>query len=224
MTAPVISVTPETPVSDIAALLIDRRISGVPVVDAHGHMVGIVSEGDLLRRTETRTAPRRPQWLELLTDRSIQAADFVKTHGLTAADVMTRDVVSVEPDVELVEIAGILERRHIKRVPVVESGLPVGIVSRANLLHGLIAYKPAVQPDGVSDAEIRHRLNEELRGEGWIDLTRLNIVVSDGVVHLWGIVKSEEQSRALEVASEAVPGVRRVENHLAPDRFANDSG
>nr|WP_205520827.1 CBS domain-containing protein [Propylenella binzhouense] len=224
MTSPVISVGPDTPISEIAALLIERRISGVPVVDGGGRLVGIVSEGDLLRRAEIATEPRRPHWLELLTDRSIQAADFVRSHGLTAADVMTRDVVTADPETDLAQIAETLERRCIKRVPIVENGTPVGIVSRANLLHGLVAGRHAPVAGGVSDDAIRDALNEELRDEGWIDLTRMNIVVTDGVVHLWGIVKSDEQARALEVAARNVAGVQRVENHLAPDLFTNDSG
>ena len=225
MTSPPITVTPDTAITDVAALLLERRISAVPVVDEHGRMVGIISEGDLLRRSESDTERRRPQWLEMLLDPNIQAADFVKTHGTHVGAVMTRDVVAVSPDTDLAEIASLLEQRRIKRVPVVENGVPVGIVSRANLLYGLVAYKKA--PSGLqaaSDPEIQQRVTESLRAEPWIDLSRLNIVVSDGVVHLWGLVKSEEQRRALKVAAGAVPGVRSVEDHLGLDRFPNFSG
>ena len=220
MTSPPITVTLDTAITDVAALLLERRISAVPVVDEHGRMVGIISEGDLLRRSESDTERRRPQWLEMLLDPNIQAADFVKTHGTHAGAVMTRDVVAVSPDTDLAEIASLLEQRRIKRVPVVENGVPIGIVSRANLLYGLVAYKTA--PSGLqaaSDPEIQRRVAESLESERWIDLSRINIVVSDGVVHLWGLVKSEDQRRALKVAAEAVPGVRSVEDHLGLDRF-----
>jgi CBS-domain-containing membrane protein len=119
MTAPVVTVPPETSVSEIARLLIERRISAVPVVDRSGKILGIVSEGDLLRRAETRTERRRPRWLEMLLDSSIRAADFAKAHGATAGDVMTREVIAVSPETDLAEIADVLERSRIKRVPVV---------------------------------------------------------------------------------------------------------
>ncbi len=225
MTSPPITVTPDTPVIDVAALLIDRHISAVPVVDASGRAVGIVSEGDLLRRGEIGTERQRSQWLELLLDRSVQAADFSKAHGLFARDVMTREVISVSPDTDLGEIARILEQRRIKRVPVVRDGVPVGIVSRANLLRGLVAStRGASPPKSGGDLELRTALEDRLRGEPWIDLSRLNIVVSEGVVHLWGIVRSEEQRRALKIAAESISGVRGVEDHLSPDWFANSSG
>jgi len=225
MTSPPITVTPDTPVVDIAALLIERGISAVPVVDESGRAVGIVSEGDLLRRGEMGTERQRSQWLELLLDRGMQAADFSKAYGLFARDVMTREVVSVSPDTDLGEIARILEQRRIKRVPVVRDGVPVGIVSRANLLRGLVASKRgAPAPAEGDDFALRTALEERLRGESWIDLSRLNIVVSEGVVHLWGIVRGEEQRRALKIAAESIPGVRGVVDHLSPDWFANSSG
>jgi CBS domain-containing protein len=225
MTSPPITVTPDTPVTEIAALLIERRISAVPVVDESGRAVGIVSEGDLLRRGEMGTERQRSQWLELLLDRGMQAADFSKAYGLFARDVMTREVISVSPDTDLGEIARLLEQRRIKRVPVVQDGVPVGIVSRANLLRGLVASRQGSSaPRQGDDFALRTAVEERLRGEPWIDLSRLNIVVSDGVVHLWGIVRGEEQRRALKIAAESIPGVRDVVDHLSPDWFANSSG
>jgi CBS domain-containing protein len=225
MTSPAITVGPETPVAEIAALLVERGISAVPVVDAGGRAVGIVSEGDLLRRSEIGTERPRSQWLELLLDRSAQAADFSKAHGLLARDVMTRDVIAVAPDTGLGEIAQILEQRRIKRVPVVKDGRPVGIVSRANLLRGLVAStRQATPPVTGGDLGLRTALEDRLRGEAWVDLSRLNIVVSDGVVHLWGVVRNEEQRRALAIAAEGMPGVREVVDHLSRDFFPASSG
>ena len=225
MTSPPITVAPETPVVEIAALLVDRGISAVPVVDASGRAVGIVSEGDLLRRSEIGTERQRSQWLELLLDRGAQAADFSKAHGLLARDVMTRDVISVSPDTDVGEIARILEQRRIKRVPVVRDGVPLGIVSRANLLRGLVAATRQAPPrPAASDLELRTALEDRLRGEAWIDLSRLNIVVNDGVVHLWGIIRSDEQRRALTIAAESMPGVREVVDHLSRDLFPGSFG
>jgi CBS domain-containing protein len=183
MTSPPITVGPDTPVIDIARLLVERGISAVPVVDAGGRAVGIVSEGDLLRRSEIGTERPRSQWLELLLDRSVQAADFSKAHGLFARDVMTRDVISVSPDTDLGEIAQILEQRRIKRVPVVQDGVPVGIVSRANLLRGLVASaRDTAASGGGSDLDLRTALENRLRDEPWIDLTALAVGVL--VTHL----------------------------------------
>ena len=225
MTSPPITVRPDTPVTEIAALLIERRISAVPVVDAAGRMVGIVSEGDLLRRCELGTDRQRSQWLEILVDRDLQAAEFVKAHGMFARDVMTADVISVPPDADLVDIAALLERRRIKRVPVVRDGVPVGIVSRANVLRGLIA-SPRNESAGPaeSDVELRRRIEERLADEPWVDLSRLNVVVTGGVAHLWGLVESEDRRRALTIAVQNVAGVREVVDQLTPDWFPNTAG
>jgi CBS domain-containing protein len=224
MTVRPITVTPETPVSEVARLLIEQRISGVPVVDRSGAMVGILSEGDLLRRAETKTARQRPRWLELLVDKSIQAADFAKAHGASAADVMTRRVVSVSPDTDLAGIADLLEKSRIKRVPVVEDGKLVGIVTRANLLQGLVARGGAGEIAEGSDQEIRRKIDAALADKDWVDQNRINIVVQSGIAHLWGVVPSEDQRRALHIAVRSVPGVVGVEDHLSPDWFINDAG
>ena len=226
MTSPPITVTPDTPVAEIATVLLENRISAVPVLEADGGMIGIVSESDLLRRADAQTERPRPQWLELLLDRNVTAADFVKTHGNLARDVMTRNVVTVGPDTELSDIASLLERRRIKRVPVVDHGKLIGIVSRANLLHGLVAHPRVALPEEVQarDAEIRNRLHEVLRAVPGVDLRRINTVVKDGAVFLRGTVKSNNQRRALTVAAESVPGVVRVEDNLHYDRFPGSAG
>lgn len=220
MTSPVITVPMDTGVAEIAELLLTRRISGVPVTDAAGRVVGIVSEGDLLHRRESGTERRRPRWLSLLVSGGGQANEFVKTHGTRAADVMSRPVLSVSPDTDLADIAELMERERIKRVPVLEDGRAVGIVSRANLLHGLVAVRrDATSAVGGGEDAIRDALMKRLEGEPWIDLNQVNVVVKDGVVHLWGVVDSEEQRRALHVAAEGVPGVIRIEEHLHRNRF-----
>jgi CBS domain-containing protein len=223
MTTPVITATPETPVREIASVLLEKRISGMPIVEG-SRVVGVVSEGDLLRRIESGTEPRRSKWLEALIEPDVQAADFVRSRGLLARDVMTRDLVWVEADSDLRDVAKVFEQRRIKRVPVLESGRLVGIISRANLLRALMLYSPPPAGDVQSDQAILAAIRERLQDEAWLDLSRLNIVVTDGVVHLWGTIRSDEQRRALEVAVGGVPGVRDVQNHTSRDIFANDAG
>lgn len=216
MTTDVITVSPETPVAEIAELLLSRRISGVPVTDPEGRVFGIVSEGDLIRQPEIRGGGRhRSWWLRLLSSGAEDAADYIRTHGATAQDVMTRDVVTVGEDAELAEIASLLEERRIKRVPVVRNGRLVGVVSRSNLLHGLVARaKQPVAPPTPDDRSIRDQIHRAIREQGWVGYGALNAIVDNGVVELWGWVDSEEERRAMILAAEQVAGVRQVVDHL----------
>jgi len=216
MTPNVISVRPDTPVSEIAELMLDYQISATPVIE-HDELVGMVSEGDLLRRAETRTERRRSRWIAALTPNSDLAADYVKTHGRTARDVMTQNVVTISEETTLADIAEILESRRIKRVPVMRGKRVVGIVSRANLLQALASRSEARSPTAAtSDQTIRDTLFAELREQKWaVKPHDTNIIVHDGVVDLWGVVQSDEERKAMIVAAEGVPGVRRVEDHMS---------
>jgi CBS domain-containing protein len=216
MTPNVISVRPDTPVSEIAELMLDYQISATPVIE-HDALVGMVSEGDLLRRAETRTERRRSRWIAALTPNSDLAADYVKTHGRTARDVMTQNVVTISEETTLADIAEILESRRIKRVPVMRGKRVVGIVSRANLLQALASRSEARSPTAAtSDQTIRDTLFAELREQKWaVKPHDTNIIVHDGVVDLWGVVQSDEERKAMIVAAEGVPGVRRVEDHMS---------
>ena len=215
MTGDVVTVGPETTVQNIAALLLEKRISGVPVVDPKGTVLGIVSEGDLMRRPESGTEPRHSWWLDLMMSDEERAAEFLKTHGLTAGDVMTKNVVSVAPDTAVGEVAQILERRHIKRVPVVEGGKLVGIISRSNLLRALATQKHRMPTEaGGDDQSIRKCVLKEFEDAGLDAQSRVNPIVTDGVVHLWGAVETEDEREALRVAAQSVDGVKSVENHV----------
>jgi CBS domain-containing protein len=211
MTTQVISVAPEVTVREIASQLLTARISAVPVVDADGRLVGIVSEGDLLHRVEAGTAERpRPWWLNILADPEGLAAEYVKSHGRRARDVMTANVVSVTEETPVAEIAELLETRRIKRVPVLRDGKPVGIVSRANLLHALVAIRSAATASPPSDEAIRTRILDELQREPWGRSATTNVIVADGVVEFWGIVGTEAEKRASRTLAENVPGVKAV--------------
>ena len=215
MTTNVVTVTPSTRIQDIAKLLLERKISGVPVVDPDDRVLGIVSEGDLMQRIENETERHRSWWLGFVASREQRAEEYVKSHGTRAGDVMTTDVVTVGEDVAIGEIARILEERRIKRVPVVRDGKLVGIISRANLLHGLAARKEeAPAAPSIDDRAIREAVIGALEKEGWVTHGSLNVIVTDGVVELWGWVESEDERQAFKIATENVPGVRFVEDHL----------
>lgn len=224
MTSPVISIDPDTHVREIAALLLKHRISGVPVVDG-GRLVGFVSEGDLLHRQENGTdrAARGSWWLRLLGADS-SPADYVKSHARRARDIMTRGVVTVGPDTPLAEIARLLDKRRIKRVVVASGGEVIGIVSRANLVQAIAAMQPPT--DYLTppvDSAIQGRLVAELERQPWWRRVSSNVIVSEGVVHLWGFVGSEDERAAARVAAENVPGVRAVEDHrLAYAEFPSE--
>ncbi|WP_431822625.1 CBS domain-containing protein [Burkholderia sp. F1] len=215
MTSVVITVTPETTIHTAATLLADNHIGGMPVVDANGRVVGFVSEGDLLHRVEIGTGKRRRAWwLEVLASTRELASTYVKEHGHAVKDVMNDSVIAVTEDTPLDEIADTFERYRIKRVPVLKDSELVGIVSRANLIRALASMPEKSMPSETpDDSALRDSVLTELRDQRWA-LPRENVIVRDGVVHLWGVIESEEERRAVLVAAEGVPGVKRVESHL----------
>ena len=215
MTAPVVTVRPETRVEEIAQLLLERRISGVPVVDADGRLLGIVTEGDLMRRPEIGTERHRGWWLRFFGDERARAEEYARAHGSRAEQVMTRNVVTVSDETSVGEIARLLEEHHIKRVPVVRDGRVVGIVSRANLLHGLAAHPDLTPPMRLmDDRSIREAVLEAFERDGWTAHGRLNVIVRNGVVELWGVVDSDQARRAIRIAAENAPGVVAVKDNL----------
>jgi CBS domain-containing protein len=219
MTTQVVTVGPETSVEQIAALLLDRRISGVPVVDAGGRLLGIVTEGDLMRRPEIGTERQRGWWLRLFGDERARTVEYARAHGSRAEQVMTRNVVTVSEDTSLADIARLLEEHHIKRVPVVRDGRVVGIVSRANLLQGLATHHdvaPAARP--MDDRSLRDSVLQALERDDLTGHGRLNVIVRHGEVELWGLVDSEEGRRAIRIAVENVPGVTGVRDNLGSIR------
>ncbi len=212
MTTPVVTVDPETPVTEIAKRLLQRRISAVPVVDTQGHLLGIVSEGDLMRRPESGGEAHRSWWLALFAEPETKAREYVKAHGEHARDVMTGDVTTVTEEASLEEIATLLEKHRIKRVPVVRDGKLVGIVSRANLLQGIVARQRAPQPS-VGDRRLREQVTAAIQASG-VRNEYINPVVADGVVHLWGMAYSDAERDAIEVAAAGVNGVKDVEGQI----------
>jgi len=215
MVTDVITVKPDSNVQDVAELLLTNRISAVPVVDNAGKLVGIVSEGDLLRRGEAGTEHERSWWLKLLMGREILAAEYLKEYSRKVADVMTREVITAAPDTPVADIATLLERHRIKRVPIVRNGKVVGIVSRANLIQALATFrKKALLHQPVTDAELREKIVSRLKSESWARPFLVNVTVADGTVDLWGIVDSAVEKKALRAAVEITPGVKAVNDFV----------
>jgi CBS domain-containing protein len=214
MTRAVTTVGPHDTIREIASLLLERRISGVPVVEG-GRMIGIVSEGDLLRRHEIGTQRKRAgSWWMRLFRGEPGPAEYVKSHAVHAVDVMSTPVISVAEDEAVANIASLFGRRRIKRVPVLRDGRLVGIVTRANLVQALAAVHPPHACASADDDAIRARLLEELETQAWWRADS-NALVHAGVVHYWGACEDEDEKRAARVAAQNIPGVRGVEDHRA---------
>ena len=214
MTQQVISVRPSDRIADAIRIMLDKRVSGLPVVDDAGVIVGIVTEGDLLRRSETGTTRYRPRWLQLLLSPGRLADEYAHTHGRRVDEVMTPDVVSVGEGSSLDTVVQLMEQRGIKRVPVIREGKIVGIVSRANLMHALVGLGNSPPRCSTSDADIRQRILDEIQREPWGPRYSTNVVVSNGRVDLWGSLFEERERRALRVVVENVPGVKEIHDHM----------
>ncbi|WP_339635934.1 CBS domain-containing protein [uncultured Sneathiella sp.] len=212
MTTTVATVQPDTGIQEIAKLLLERRISAAPVVDANGQILGIVSEGDLMRRSETGTDRHPSWWLSLVASPEERAINYIKSHGGHARDIMTSDLISVNEDASLEEVAKTLEKHRIKRLPVLRNGKLIGIVSRADLLRGLIAFR-AGRSSSTDDEAIRAAVEAEL-SEADIRREFVSVVVSGGIVHLWGAVESDAEKRAASIAAERVSGVTDVQDEI----------
>lgn len=214
MTPDVVTVHPDTPVPELVKLLLARGISGAPVVDKDGVLVGVVTEGDLLRRAELGTERRRGSWVAFFTGTAVLAREYLRSHGLVVSDVMTPEAAAVAPDATLADIADLMETRRIRRVPVVKDGHLVGIISRANLLRAFASLPAAPAPAKTDDTSIRDALLAELSHQSWSRRPENSVVVNDGVVHLWGLAATEDEKRALELAAQRTPGAKSVESHI----------
>jgi len=214
MTRRVVSVRPEATVGDAVRLMLDNHISGLPVIDANGQLVGIVTEGDFLRRAETGTQRKRSRWLDLLVGPRTLAEDYVHAHGRKVEDVMTPDPATIAEEATLEEVVRLMERRRIKRLPVVRGNSVVGIVSRANLMHALASLEHTAPAGAKSDTAIREQILAELDKQTWAPVALIDVVVHDGVVELWGTITEANQGDALRVCAENIDGVKQVVNHL----------
>jgi CBS domain-containing protein len=213
MTRPVVTVTPETSIVDAANLMLQRHVSGLPVVDGDGKLVGVVSEGDFIRRSEIGTGRRRGRWLRFILGPGKSALDFVHEHGHKVGEVMTKSPLTITEDAALQEIVALMEKNNIKRLPVVRGDKVVGIVSRANLLQAVASLARQVPDPTADDDHIRNRVVDALEQNDWCPFG-LSVIVRDGIVHLSGVITEERARQAAVVAAENVEGVKTVHDHL----------
>ena len=213
MTRPVITVTPETTILEAANTMLQRHISGLPVVDASGKLVGIVSEGDFIRRSEIGTQRKRGRFLKFILGPSAAAEDFVHGHGTKVSEIMTPQPVTITEDTPLEEIVRRMENSNVKRLPVTRGDRIVGIVTRANLLQAVASLARQVADPTADDDHIRSRIVDTLAKQDWCPFG-LNVIVRDGIVHLSGVITEESSRQAAVVAAENVTGVTKVHDHL----------
>jgi len=214
MTKKVVSAAPDSTVEQVTALMMKHHISAVPIVDNSGAIVGLISEGDLMRRVESTVKRHKSWWLSLFSDSADSAADFVAIRGRRASDIMTKDVEVVAPDTSAGAIARLLEEKRIKRVPVVENGTLVGIVSRANLLQALAAA-PVITIDAQSsDREKREIVLGALANVPGLNPAHLNVVVSGDRVDVWGVTESDAEEKAARIALDNIEGLGHVSINL----------
>ena len=211
MTQEVMSVAPQTPIREAAEIMLKNHISGLPVIDERDVLVGIVTEGDFLRRAELGTEKRRPKWLEFVVNPAKLAGEYVHSHSRTVANVMTTQVYTVGEETSLQEAVDVMERRQVKRLPVTRAGRVVGIVTRANLLRALVALPlPSTK---ALDAAVRDMIYRELGKYTW-GPRQINVVVRNGVVDIWGLIFDDSERRAVCTVAENAPGVTDVRDHL----------
>ena len=216
MVRDVVTVRSDTDVADAVKLLSEHDVSALPVVDEAGNLVGMLSEADLIHRVEIGTEKHRPWWLEAVTGASTLAEEFAKSHGKRVDEIMTSGAISVSEDTPLSEIATLFERKRIKRVPVIKDGKLVGVVSQSNLIQALASVVGRMDQHDETDRQIRLELQARLQQQSWTDFGSRNITVSDRVVHLWGLVGSEAERKALLALAESLPGVSRVSDEMIP--------
>ena len=193
-------------------LMLQNKISGLPVVDDKGSLVGIVTEGDFLRRGELGTQRHRPRWLEFLVGPGRLAEEYVHACGRKVDQIMTPDPYTVSVDTPVDEIVRLMEKHRIKRLPVVKDGKPVGVVSRANLLTALASAGREVTAPAPDDVAICEQILAECAKQPWAP--EINVIVKNGIVELKGAMTDERERQALIVAAENVPGVKAVHDHL----------
>ena len=213
MTRPVITVTPETTIVEAANIMLQKHVSGLPVVDATGQLVGIVSEGDFIRRSEIGTQRKRGRFLKFILGPGQAATDFVHEHGRKVAEIMTPQPLTITEDTDLEKIVQLMETNNVKRLPVTRGDQIVGIVSRANLLQAVASLAHQIPDPTADDDHIRNRIVDALEKQDWCPFG-LSVIVRDGIVHLSGVITEERSRQAAVVAAENVTGVVKVHDHL----------
>lgn len=213
MKAKVVTVTPDTSIVDAANIMLRQRISGLPVVDKDGTLVGILSEGDFLRRGEIRTRTKRARWLSLLVGPSKSAEEFVRECGKKVSEVMSSAPLTIAEDTPLEDIVQIMEKNNVKRLPVLRVGKIVGIVTRSDLLQAVAILARDVPDPTADDEHIRNRIIRNIESSEWRPLS-FKVIVHQGIVDITGVITDERQRQAILVTAENVTGVKKVHDHI----------
>lgn len=214
MTHHVITISPDATLADAARLMLANHFSGLPVVDAKGELVGIVTERDFLRRQELDTQRKRPRWLEFILGAGSMAEDYVKTAGRKVREIMTRDLYTATEEAPLAEIVLLMEKHHIKRVPIMRGKEIVGIISRKNFVQAVSSLSRGLPDPAPDDTSLRNRILATIEDHHWVPIG-INVIVRNGFVDLYGVITDERVREAIIVAAENVPGVEQVHDHLA---------
>ena len=223
MTADVVTVAPGTKIDAVAKQLVNHRISALPVVTDNGELVGLVSESDMLHRAETQTTRKRKWWLEIFIDNRQKAREFIKSHSHDVDDVMSRVVVTVSPETELTNVANILDVHKIRRVPVVQDGKLIGIISRSDLVRALARAETEDGLHNRSDYALRKTIIEEIRKQSWLNSVNINLNVSEGIVEILGFVDTDEEKDALSVLVKGENGVKKVISNVKKQNWKTAS-
>jgi CBS domain-containing protein len=213
MTRNVVSLRPDTSIADAAKVMLQQHISGLPVISEAGKLVGIISEGDFVRRAEIGTQRKRGRWLKILLGPGRAATDFVHEQGRKVGEIMTPEPVTVTEDATLQDIVVVMEKNHVKRLPVIRGDQLVGIVTRANLLQAVADLARDVPDPTADDDHIRNRVFAAIEKNDWCPIA-LTVTVRDGIVHLSGVISEERSRQAAIVAAENVSGVKKVHDYL----------
>jgi CBS domain-containing protein len=205
MTERVLSIGPEAPIKDVARILVEHRISGLPVCDVEGRVLGVVSEGDILYKEHDPKEGHRGGPLSWIVEGSPSGAGELKATALTAAKAMTAPAITVAPYESVAEAARLMCERGVNRLPVVKDEKLIGIVTRADLVRAFIR----------SDEEIAKEIEDEVLGRTlWIDAGKLDVEVTHGSVQLDGRLHTRSDAELLERLVARVPGVVGVESRV----------
>lgn len=215
MTRSLVTATETTLIPAAIKLMLERHVSGLPVVDSAGGIVGIFTEGDLLRRVELGTNAHVSSWLDIFRSSTRLAHDYVETHSRVVGDIMTQAVVTVDEAAPLSEVVRVMQGKHVKRVPVLAGSILVGMVSRVDLLRALAdSFSEGTKSPPPSDDTIKTGILAEFRRQSWAPIEGISVDVKDGVVDLGGVILCEEDRVAMRVAAQNTAGVTRVHDHL----------
>jgi CBS domain-containing protein len=214
MTSPVASIEPSASISQAAGSMLSRKISGLPVIRGDGTLVGIVSEGDFLRRGELDTKRKRSRWLEFLVSPGKAADEYVHANGRRVSEVMSENVITTSRDASLEDVVELMTRHHVKRIPVVDGAKVVGIVTRSDILRALLCALPTPGLVAVGDEQIRQNIVAELSAQPWAGAGMIRVSVNKGIAELEGAILDERERQAAIVAAENVAGVKAVTDRM----------